>query len=219
MDEKRRPYDVEGRSFTDIYVRYEINPFLPKNWDLLWDDIKHLAKSFHRETKYFLGDLRVKEYIQCLRGLFTYSNIFRIKRDSWVFTVNSLDQSLKSYSFDEAENIIARKNGYKDIYEVYEKVGPLTFSMEEIKEIQRNLLKNRNLLREKMVKDQGLVRIALGLDIQKDDPTVMVVNENVFPFKMKDGWDDATLKEIIEYWCTSYLKQVVIVELDNEEID
>lgn len=188
-------YDIEGHTWTDIYADYNMNPFTS------WDDFKSMAKA--------LKDWLVDDVLWYRQfGLKTWIEnaiaTWPLKRtwNSWIFTVESFrtyagDMAMESKAFEEAVEAGNAQEAGMILTEEEKKIQPFM--------VHEYLMSN------------GYHMLHPGMYVSEQDPTVIVANENIWPFDMKDGWSDWNILNILGLYFTKlgYESPVVKYETDG----
>lgn len=175
------PWDVDGHSCEDIYVRWtpslkELIPYWVeniKNWVTeSWED------STPRKKKY-------PNPIYFIKTLKRYFNIYMTNQsDYWVFVIDSF----QSFAAGEVQEIVAEELGG---WEVVSKMIGSKDGMRKIKELQAKAelrLNDRDLLIERIQRDY--IQINSYLWVQSNDPTVFIVDEKIRKFDLPTGWSE-----------------------------
>jgi hypothetical protein len=197
-------FDVEGHYSSDVFAL----------WDLRWWKKRHRSAfknnivEYLKDIKEFIADNPIRLLIRDpkrLVGNINYlllDNPFRVKREGWVWVVDSLSYSMKRASYDLAEDLFAKELGFENAISMFQK----TNKVNDHKKVQAKAEEfmsselGRKQVYSYMVKEGNLVKVTNHMWVCEDDPTCFVVDDNFMHFDMRDGWSPETIAQIISYW-------------------
>ena len=174
---------VEGVSNADISGYFDLNFFNPKDW---WLFTKAICSWVYESVEY-----RSTTYMK-------NTNPFSFPWDNWVWTIHTLDLP---------KDTLARKRAKKvcPVIESDFSNGGSIKVANYFKEIenQRALLTRKEIMAELLEDFHPLYssdKSITEIYVSKFDPTVICVDNGIFPYDMKHGYSYARVTEIMERW-------------------
>ena len=175
-------YDVEGHCWTDIYGYARLNLFDPVDCIVYFNSIKEWWK----DTKDIWS---FKYFKSSIKFIFNSLNVFSLNREYWIWTVESfdvlksdlIDEKVSAY-YGEKERSVMRKDfeGWKETCEKFRKETSY-----------KEVLARAN---------EELIKINDYMYVYKTDPTVIVIDHELQPYDMKDGYSNRMICQFLHVW-------------------
>jgi hypothetical protein len=193
----------EGHNSSDVSIHFHTSLSNRTTWELIPSRFKNyfegvqefvlsgFAKRMRRDPKWAM------ELVW--RWGFQH-HPFQTKDERWIFVIDSLSSTITEISYNMAEDEMARKLGYKDRITHYKKTKKI-FSYDDVLKLAKEIEKNKKeqILLE-MEKEIGIIKVSDHIWINEADPGVMIIDETLIPFDMKNGWSPDQLAQIVEIW-------------------
>lgn len=192
-------YDVEGHTWTDIDGYFSINPFK-------WNDLKRYVKNIGSWVKDFFELFTFKSPGPALQ--FAWSTMpFRFTWQSWVWTVEAMETIKDDLIWDKMEAIHGEKMS-RMIRQDYKK-----FREEEIKI-------DATITRQDLIEyaNQNYYRITPYMWVSKSDPTVILIDQVLRPYDLRNGWSNLMISTIVWEWLQIVGEYSGFVKTDTGQI-
>jgi hypothetical protein len=163
-------------------------------WDTLTDTAYRSWTSWHIGLRY-------------VKAVHPFKRTF----SGWTWTVNSLEAESHSARWERAEQL-AKERGFEepDYSDWIDKLGSTRDNTSHaawyaaVREIEEGLKltwqKADTVRYVETSEDHCMVRLSPYLWVNKHDPTVFVLDEDLVPFDMKSGWSEEAMCTVIQEW-------------------
>jgi len=181
-------FDVEGHSSSDIYAVWNVRWWERRHWHTIKDSVMNYIEGV---KEFVINDFKFwirKEprYLFKKMRNWLFINPFKIRQEGWVWVVDALSSAMDSAAYELAEDLMPNELNHEKVVKLADEL----MSTEE----------GRKKVFDYMVKQYGLVKVTDYMWVNEDDPTCFVIDDNVIPFDMKDGWSPEMLADIISEW-------------------
>lgn len=172
-------FDVEGHCWTDIHGYLKLSR---KEWAAEWI-------SWFRDVK----ECWSWQYLASSLKFAAETAPLTPKKEVWIWTV----EGTSVLSSDIADEMVTQFYGNHNA------------EMKAMRNDYAGYAKKREEIYKGISREQVLIKLAQDclqvnrhLWVQKEDPTVIIVDELSFPFDMKDGWSNSHVLKILKMWLT-----------------
>lgn len=170
-------YDIEGYSWEDVTAKVRLNLLNPFD---LYTYIKSYLEYKEWEKEYYTWMWTIESFEIIKHDLAEEIANEKYPLDSVNFGITfNEDNTVKLNEHTKEEEELIRKN-----------------RQEEKKQLE--IITRRDILL--YIRQVHYKKIALGMYVNLDDPTIILVDEKYFKFDMKNGWSRKKLIKILNKW-------------------
>lgn len=209
-------FDKMGHSAEDVNVVLDNEWWNPKRKDEFFlFQLKNFAKNLYEfaSYKYMIYDLFQVRSARDLRDWFGKvkkrfrawvldEHPFSNSVTRWVFVADSMKASLESAAYEMAEDILAKRKGYKNSNSLFKARREIA-DTKDAKEIADQLIEtDKEMVIRHIEQKQGMQKWNDVLWVNTNDPACFILDETNGPvqFKMRDGWSREQIAEVIKYY-------------------
>lgn len=180
-------YDVEGHMCTDVTAPWRLRWWHPHD---LWSRFSAVA-GWLSDTWDLYPPRRLFRDFKSFLGWVRDTNPLRSTYSGWVWTLDSLAAVAYEAEMDKASEIVEQRR-------------PPLCGMPRAREVAKLAQTLRGTLTRDEVlaymADDGMEQILDWMWVNREDPTVFVVDQAHVPFDLKDGWSNLEVARIIGLW-------------------
>lgn len=221
-------YDIEGQRCSDISAVWRA-----KWWRL--SDLKIVLKDIYSWIKHGLLEMFTDEYYWNLKNLKNHlkhlknTQPFRLTLVKTVWAANSLASERSQAIWDKAEKM-AIQQGFQppDLSDILKERKESVFDRAKRDEWFEAVKKAYSQLEAGWSKDDtikyvesqesGMIRLNKHLWVSKEDPTIFVIDEDLVPFDLKNGWSENALCLVIQQWFKEMIGEAPVVHYLEDSI-
>jgi hypothetical protein len=205
-------FDVEGHRWTDIYFPTTVPSLSLIFFSALFTSLFEITKSSIEVLRCAFGseDLTMAQKItKSISAIFEIYGTLDLSHFRWVVCFSTLDIFRQDLIEEEAYDLWKKPGGgipnlsigdFSNLISNEDKRKEYTKSFDELRLIEDKMA--ALMTKEKLTKIlvERAIEIAPGIYTKKDDPTSIIVDEDVIPHALKDGYSNVEILQILQIW-------------------